>query len=229
MALFGKGVLALKPKYYVVIGIVVIGAVVAILLGNRFFSVLETFVNNLGGTKTTILTSDMVIEKIEQVSELTTTKYTIQLVAKSETVGAWYLLGATNVKMLLVAKGTVRAGLDLAKLDASQVIVSDDGKSVTINLPPVKIFDRDYILSSNPDDVYVYDVQKGIVADTTNTETQLRGVANDQILEAACKDGILDEATKNSKSAIEQLLKTFGTNVIVISAPVPSLEACVAK
>jgi len=229
MALFGKGVLALKPKYYVVIGIVVIGAVVAILLGNRFFSVLETFVNNLGGTKTTILTSDMVIEKIEQVSELTTTKYTIQLVAKSETVGAWYLLGATNVKMLLVAKGTVRAGLDLAKLDASQVIVSDDGKSVTINLPPVKIFDRDYILSSNPDDVYVYDVQKGIVADTTNTETQLRGVANDQILEAACKDGILDEATKNSKSAIEQLLKTFVTNVIVISAPVPSLEACVAK
>gem|GEM_PF-5385860 len=221
--------MALKPKYYVVIGIVVIGAVVAILLGNRFFSVLETFVNNLGGTKTTILTSDMVIEKIEQVSELTTTKYTIQLVAKSETVGAWYLLGATNVKMLLVAKGTVRAGLDLAKLDASQVIVSDDGKSVTINLPPVKIFDRDYILSSNPDDVYVYDVQKGIVADTTNTETQLRGVANDQILEAACKDGILDEATKNSKSAIEQLLKTFVTNVIVISAPVPSLEACVAK
>jgi hypothetical protein len=178
---------------------------------------------------TNIITSGAVIEKIEQVSELTTTKYSIQLVAKSETVGEWYLLGTTNVKMLLIARGKVNAGLDLAALDPSAVRVSNDGQSVTVRLPQVKIFDRDHILSSNPSDTYVYDVQKGIASDTSGTETQLRGVANDQILEAACKDGIMDEATKNAKVVVEQLLKTFFTNVTVTSAPVPSVDACKAK
>lgn len=214
--LFGLGIL-----------IIVIFAVIGTLfLQARGFGKL---LNIQDDAKTTIITSDVVIHKIEQVSELTTTKYSIQLVAKSETVGEWYTLGATDVKMLLIAKGTVRAGLDLEKLDASAVIVSDDGKSVTVNLPPVKIFDRDQILSSDPSDTYVYDVKKGIAADSMNTETQLRGVANDQILEAACKDGIMDEATKNAKIVVEQLLKSFVPNVTVISAPVPSVDACKAK
>lgn len=213
----------------------VVGLVVVVIIGlgvtrnGRIKTAVSTFLNSLVGTTTTVITSDTVIDKIEQVSELTTTKYTIQLVAKSETVGGWFLLGTTNVKMLLIAKGAVRAGLDLEKLDASDVIVSDDGKSVTVHLPQVIIFDRDHILSNNPSDTYVYDVQKGIAADTTNTETQLRGLANDQILETACKDGIMDEATKNAEIVIKQLLKTFVTNVIVISAPVPSVDACIAK
>jgi hypothetical protein len=221
--------MAMKTKNFLVIGVVLVVIIFTVGIGFGLYNLYLTFQSNLVGTKTTMITSDTVIDKIEQVSELTTTKYTIQLVAKSETVGGWLLLGTTNVKMLLIAKGTVRAGLDLAKLDASGVIVSDDGKSVTVHLPQVKIFDRDQILNSNPSDTYVYDVQKGIAADTTNTETQLRGLANDQILEAACKDGIMEEATKNAKIVIEQLLKTFVTNVIVISAPVPSVDACKAK
>jgi hypothetical protein len=220
----------MKANNFLVLVLVILAVIGTLALqASGLLNPLWTLLNIQGGTKTTIITSDAVIDKIEQVSELTTTKYTIQLVAKSETVGEWYTFGATNVKMLLIAKGTVRAGLDLAKLDASAVIVSDDGKSITVNLPPVKIFDRDHILSSNPADTYVYDVQKGIAADTTSTETQLRGVANDQILEAACKDGIMDEATKNAKIVVEQLLKTFVTNVTVISAPVPSVDACKAK
>ncbi|MCX6078806.1 MAG: DUF4230 domain-containing protein [Chloroflexi bacterium] len=222
----------MKANNFLLFGlIIVIIAVIGTLSlqAKGFFNPLWALLNIQSGAKTTIITSDAVIDKIEQVSELTTTKYTIQLVAKSEAVGEWYTFGATNVKMLLIAKGTVRAGLDLSKLDASAVIVSDDGKSVTVNLPPVKIFDRDQILSSNPTDTYVYDVQKGIVADSMSTETQLRGVANDQLLEAACKDGIMDEATKNAKIVVEQLLKTFVTNVTVINAPVPSVDACKAK
>lgn len=223
----------MKVKNIWVVGLVIVVIIIigigTVVIVNRLNNTFSTVLNNLVSTKTTIITSDAVIDKIEQVSELTTTKYSIQLVAKSETVGGWFLLGTTNVKMLLIAKGMVRAGLDLAKLDASDVSVSDDGKSVTVHLPQVKIFDRDQILSSNPSDTYVYDVQKGIAADTTTTETQLRGVANDQILEAACKDGIMDEATKNAKVVVEQLLQTFVTNVTVISAPVPSLDACKAK
>ncbi len=141
-----------------VVGFVIVVIISAVVIGSGIYIKFLTFLNNKVGIKTTIITSDTVIEKIGQVSELTTTKYTIQLVAKSETVGRWFLLGTTNVKMLQIAKGTVRAVLDLSKLDESAVSVSDDGKSVTVHLPQVKIFDRDQILSSNPSDMYVYDV-----------------------------------------------------------------------
>lgn len=223
----------MKVKRLGIVVLVIVVVIVCIIgagvIGIGLYNKASTPQNDLFATKTTVLTSDMVIDKIEQVSELTTTKYTIQIVAKSETVGEWYSLGTQNVKMLLIAKGTVRAGLDLEKLDASDVSVSDDGKSVTVHLPQVKIFDRDHILSSNPSDTYVYDIQKGIAADTTNTETQLRGLANDQILEAACKEGIMDEATKNAEIVIKELLNTFVDNVFVIGASVPSVDACKAK
>ena len=132
--------------------IVIIGIIIGSVVVGNVINNLKTSLSDALATKTNIITSDTVVDKIEQVSELTTTKYTIQLVAKNETVGGWLLLGTTNVKMLLIAKGTVRAGLDLAKLDASAVTVSGDGKSVTVHLPQVKIFDRDHILSSNPSD-----------------------------------------------------------------------------
>jgi hypothetical protein len=234
MSPFRKGVTAMKTNnclvFFVIVLLVVLAVIGTLVLqASGLLNPVWTFLNIQSGAKTAIITSDTVIQKIEQVSEITTTKYSIQLIAKSETVGEWYTFGAANVKMLLIAKGTVRAGLDLAKLNASAVNVSEDGKSVTVNLPPVKIFDRDQILSSNPSDTYVYDIQKGIAADSKSTETQLRGVANDQILESACTDGIMAEATKNAKTVVEQLLKSFVTNVTVISAPVPSLDACKAK
>ncbi len=74
----------MKFKIFVVVLVVVIIGVMVSGIYIKF----STFLNNMVGTKTTIITSDMVIDKIGQVSELTTTKYTIQLVAKSETVGS---------------------------------------------------------------------------------------------------------------------------------------------
>ena len=215
----------MKVKYFLVFGVIVLVLIgVLVLQASGRLSIGSLL--GLSGGKMTIITSDAIIDKIEQVSELTTTKYTIQLVVRGEFLGTF--LGSGDIKMLLVAKGTVKAGLDMAKLDASAVSVSEDGKSVTVNLPPVKIFDRDHILSSNKQDTYVYDVKAGIAAQTGGMETGLRAEANKQILEAACKDGIMEQASRDAKVAIEQLLLAFVPNVTVLSAPVPSVEECKA-
>jgi hypothetical protein len=66
----------------------------------------------------TKITSGEVVEKIRAASYLTTTKYTIQVVAKSETPG-FLIFGWA--KMLIIAKGTVEAGIDLNQLAAKGV------------------------------------------------------------------------------------------------------------
>jgi hypothetical protein len=215
----------MKTKPYLMFGVVAavfIGIIVLLAVGR--FNWLSAL---LGTPTTTIITSDTIIDKIEQVSELTTTKYSIQLVVQGHYTDTF--LGTGDIHMLLIAKGTVRAGLDMSKLDPTAVTVSADGKSVTVNLPPVKIFDPNHILSSDPNDTYVYHEIHGIGAQTGGMETVVRAEAANQILEAACKDGIMDKATEDAKVVLEDLLKLFVPNVTVISAPVPSLDACKAK
>jgi hypothetical protein len=131
--------------------------------------------------------------------------------------------------MLLVAKGRVQAGLDLAQLDKSDITVSKDGKTVTVNLPPVKIFNYGYILSSDPADTYVYNVDSGAFTGTAGMETEARAAAMDAILASACKDGILEQATKDARLAVTRFLGAVVENVIVNSAAVPSVEQCKAK
>jgi hypothetical protein len=177
------------------------------------------------------ITSGEVVEKLRAASYLTTTKYTIQVVVKANNPGSWWLLGLDYKKALLVAKGRVEAGIDLNQLAASDVIVSGDGKSITVNLPPVNIHNRDNCLSNNTTDTYVYSYSSGLFADITTLQTELRGAANDALVEAACNGDIMQRATDDAKFAIEHLLKTiFPTvNVTVMSAPAPSIEECKAK
>ncbi len=225
----------MKAKSYLMFGVVILISILVGLLISQVSARLDPLrkllnLFGLGPQGLTVIEHDTIIDKIEQVSELTTTKYNIQLVVTSEYGGTF--AGTGNFKLALIAKGRVEAGLDLKKLDPSTVKVSDDGQSVTVNLPPVKILNRDSILIDDPDepkDTYVWVLSRAFGADTSGAEQTLRANAANQVLEAACKDGILEQATKDAKSAIEQLLKTFVPNVKVLSEPVPSLDACTGK
>jgi hypothetical protein len=107
------------------------------------------------------------VEKLRASSYLTTTKYTIKLAARSDTPGNWFAFGLNWKKMLLVAMGTVEAGIHLNQLDTSAVSVSGDGKSITVNLPPTMIRNRDYSLSNDPSEPYVYTSSGGWFANTS--------------------------------------------------------------
>jgi hypothetical protein len=187
-------------------------------------------VKSILGLKANI-TSGEVIEKIRAVSHLTTTKYTIRVVARSETPGTWWILGQDYKKMLMVAKGTVEAGFDLYQLNELNVSVSEDGKNITVTLPPVMILNRDYCLSNTPEDTYVYNASSGLFANTTNQQTQLREAANNELVISACKANIMGQATIDAKTAIEGLLKTLGPdiNVTFSGGRIPSVEECIAK
>ncbi|NJK78994.1 MAG: DUF4230 domain-containing protein [Chloroflexaceae bacterium] len=163
--------------------------------------------------------SAAVIERIQGLSRLETTSYTIEKVIEAGIEGNAFENLLFGDRLLLIAQGTVLAGIDLSTLTTEDVIVSPDGAVVTITLPPVQIFD----VTLDNDATRVYDRQQGFFASPDrDLETEARQAAEREILAAACEGGILQRATDDSQRAMEQFLSLLDVDeVIVRAAPVP--------
>jgi hypothetical protein len=169
---------------------------------------------------TDIISGDMVIQQIRQVSRLETTVYTVERVIEAKQSDEFWPDWLRGNRLLLIASGTVVAGVDLGRLDASAVTVSEDGKHMTVDLPPVEIFNLNSILDNAH--TRVYDRQQGIFASPdANLETQARQAAEEEILTGACEAGIMERATEDAQRALEKLLALYDFTVTVRAAAVP--------
>lgn len=169
----------------------------------------------------TNFTSAAVVQRIQHLNQLTTSKYTMQLVVGKGQDG--YLFGFGKDKILLIAQGKVIAGIDLSQLAERDIKIENNGATITVNLPPAKILDN-YLDEQH---TQVYQRETGIwpPADP-QLETAARRQASEQILSAACEAGILQQATNDAEQAVIQLLSLLNfKEVTVHSAPA---GACVA-
>jgi hypothetical protein len=162
-----------------------------------------------------------VIQRIQQLQRLETTSYTVERVIDVAQTSNIPVVGdfLAGDRLLLIAHGTVEAGIDLSQLDSSRVMISADGETLTVRLPPVEIFSR----SLDNDKTRVYDRERGIFAPTnTNLETEARRRAEEELLAAACEGGILERANEDSRRAMEQFLGLLEfSSIEVIAAPLP--------
>lgn len=174
------------------------------------------------------VTGGEVVNQLRAASYLTTTKYAIKVIATDKQTGNWYLLGLDRYTVYLSGKGIVKAGIDLSKVTPADVVVSADGKNVTVTLPPVSIHRRESSLSSNEDDTKAYDLDSGPVPVPQDVQQRLRNTASDALVKSACKAGIMQRATLDAQIATEELLKTLLPNakVTVLSGPIPSVKEC---
>ncbi len=167
-----------------------------------------------------IISGDAIIQQIRQVSRLETTIYAVERVIEVKQSDEFWPDWLRGDRLLLIASGTVVAGVDLERLDTSAVTVSPDGRSVTVDLPPVEIFNRNSILDNAR--TRVYDRQQGLFASpNADLETQARQAAEAEILRGACEAGILVQATEDAQRALEKLLALYDFDVTVRAAPVP--------
>ena len=90
-----------------------------------------------------------VVHEVQSLSELVTVKYVMDKVVVLEDV-KWY--GESRV--LLLAQGVVKAGIDLKRLKPEDVSIS--GKTITIRLPPPQVLDA-----------YLDDKQSHVIDHTT--------------------------------------------------------------
>ena len=167
------------------------------------------------------ISGDAIVQQIREVRRLETTTYTIERVIEAKQSDSIWPDWLTGDRLLLIADGTIVVGVDLEQLPASAVTVSADGKSVTVDLPPVQIFNRSAILDNAR--TRVYDRQQGLFAPANaGLETQARQEAEGQILAAACDEGMMLRATEDAAHAMEQVLALSGLQVTVRPGPAPA-------
>ncbi len=169
-----------------------------------------------------VINSAAVVQRVRQLSRLETASYTIQTVVDVRQGSNIPIIGDffAGDELLLIAHGTVVAGVDLGKLTPESVTVSPDGQTVTLHLPPAQIFSA--LLDSQR--TRVYSRERGIFApENKDLETLARQQAEQQILAAACEDGILTKATEQAEEALRQFIGLVDEVEVVVvpAAPEP--------
>jgi hypothetical protein len=213
----------------------VIGSLVALVIVVLFLS--YTF-NNIGSvfrdgpvsvpaiiaspTPSVRSSAAAVTMRIRELNRLETTSYTIEKVIDVGVEGNTLENLLFGDRLLLIAQGDVIAGIDLNQLQEEDVIVSADGMSITLKLPPVRIFD----VSLDNDETRVYDREQGLfAAPNQDLETIARQQGEQAILQTACEDGILQRATRDGKEAMGQFLGLLDFERVEVQTSPP--EPCV--
>ncbi len=170
----------------------------------------------------------VVVEQVQNVSELTTAVFTMEAVvpAQSDRKLGEYTIGKTN--LLYIAYGEARAGIDLAEIstaDVSTFTAAEGGQGVKLVLPPPQLKTTLDVERSN-----VYDYSRGWLNLGPDRAPELQDLAQEEALtkieQAACDQDILDQADDRAKLVIKQLLETTGFETVVVeSSPVAS-TAC---
>jgi len=167
-----------------------------------------------------VISGDAIVQQIRQISRLETTTYSIERVIEVRQSDSTWPDWLRGDRLLLIAHGTVIAGIDLEQLQSSDVVVAPDGKTFTVTLPAARIFNPNSILDNAR--TRVYDRQQGLLAPPNdNLETEARRAAESQLLAAACEEDILGRATEDGRIAMTNMLALFDMEVVVHSRPAP--------
>ena len=141
-----------------------------------------------------------VVHEVQSLSDLVTVKYVLNKVVVLEDV-KWY--GENRV--LLLAQGVVKAGIDLKRLKPEDVDIA--GKKISLRLPPAEVTDA-----------YLDDAASQVIDHTTgllrafdkDLEESARQNAVDDIKRAARNAGILAEADKRGREELANFFKRAG-------------------
>jgi hypothetical protein len=153
-----------------------------------------------------------VIRQIQTVSELVTVKYVLERVVILEDIK--WIAGLGESRVLLLAHGVVKGGIDLGKIKEGDVRIS--GKRVVIKLPPPQILEA-----------YLDEKQTRVIERTTgllrsfdkDLEQTARQNAVDDIRRAARTGGILKEADERARSQLTNLFKQMGFESVEFDSP----------
>lgn len=152
------------------------------------------------------LDTPAVIQKIQGISQLVTVKYVIEKVIAIED-SKWY----GDSRVLLVAHGIAKAGIDLSKLQKADVVV--EGKSLKIFLPPAEI--TDCYLDEHK--THVIERTTGLLREfDKDMEQNARITAIDDIKRAAKMNGIIKDAEQRAVQQLQVLFLQFGFDSVEV-------------
>ncbi|MBD1862812.1 MULTISPECIES: DUF4230 domain-containing protein [Trichocoleus] len=166
------------------------------------------------------------LRQIQGVSELSTTVFAMEAIVPTHQNRelAGFVVGTT--KLLYIAYGEVRAGVDLGQLQPQDVVINGD--IIQIRLPPPRILDAKIDVTRSQ----VYDYDRGLLGLGPDVAPNLQTLAEQQALKkivaTACQEGVLQKASDRAQQVVSQLLRTTGYSQVVVTTQPPLPAACAA-
>ncbi len=194
--------------------LVIVGVFTAIIFGLWLGTVLPHLAGFNAPSK--VYNTATLLRQVQTLSQLVTVKYVMEKVVVLEDppkgVLEQFLPGESRV--ILVAHGVVKAGVDLSQLKPGDLQVS--GKKIARTLPRPQITDA-----------YLDDKQTQIVERTTgflrsfnkDLEQTARQNAVDDIRRAARTGGILKDAEERARAQLTNLFEHLGFGEVEFRAP----------
>jgi hypothetical protein len=152
-----------------------------------------------------------VVRQIQQLQRLETVTYTMDKIISGERDNPYLPKFLAGDRLLLVVHGQVIGGVDLAKVQPSDVVVH--GETITFHLPQAEVFST--VIDNAKTRVYSRDTGLFTSPDP-NLESDVRQEAERQLQLAALQDGILKSADQNARSTLTSMLKGFGFSQVEI-------------
>lgn len=156
-----------------------------------------------------VLNTSTVVKQIQAVSELVTVKYVLEKVVIIEDP-KWY----GENRLLLLAHGIVKAGVDLGEIGPEDVVV--EGSKITITLPMERVTDA-YLDERK---THVIERSTGLVRQfDKDLETSARRAAVADIRSAARYSGILGDARERAELQLRVLFLQLGFQEVEFKRP----------
>jgi len=177
---------------------------------NQANQAISTQVSELLNPTPTIIPDPVtIIHEVRALSRLETVHYSVEKVITTE-VNQGLFGPLFGDKLLFVAHGVVIGGIDMAKINPDHMKL--DGGILTIQLPQAEVL----ITSLDNQKSYVYDRETGLLTKGyIDLETAARKAAEQEILNAALEDGILDIANQNAEFFLEKFFNALGYSKVV--------------
>jgi len=161
-------------------------------------------------TPTVIPDPVTIVREIRELARLETIQYTLEKVITAE-AGQGPLGFLFGDRLLLIAHGSVIAGVDLSRVTPQDVRFDEMGR-VYFRLPPAEIF----VVTLDNDHSYVYDREVGLLTrGNISLESAARQAAEEEIRKAALEDGILEQAQVNAENVLYRLLRSLRYSDII--------------
>ena len=206
---------AVEPQRRFPTSLVALGIVV--LSGFLFMGWVKDLIPGLGnpfGTETVDRTGPAVLKSIENLRDFRAASGHFEVIVDVEEDARFIPSKIKGERVLFVAVGSVDAGVDFRGLEAGAVDVSDDGKAVTLELPPATFREPELDLERS----HVYDRDRGAIdrlqslfGDDVGVERELYPLAEEKLANAARDgSGLLARAERNTRLMLEGLLRSLG-------------------
>lgn len=168
--------------------------------------------NYFSQPKSTVdISRDAVIKEIQSLNRLETTSFTIEKIIEAGNDGNVFQDILYGDRLLLIAHGQVKAGVDLSQISKENVEITGD--TLKITLPDTEILSS----SLDSDKTTVYDREQGILSrGDKDLETQARQAAERAIRQAACDSGILSQAAQDARTQFSNIYKLAGFNQVQV-------------